>query len=279
MAIDAEFITKKIAELLAYGNARLAEKKQVVEKPIAKRNVQDHLRDKLSDTIGDLEVMFDSLIDGVTDTPDFTAYFREGNMPQAFVARIREKYAEQYEELLESQNKKGDASLREAYAWMTKADFKRHDAWYRGLFDALLTYDTVKSAVRKVRKVSPPSKEKVVKNVKYMREFAELNLVSVNPTDIIGATELWVYNTKTRKIGKYVAAVSSGVLGIKGSTILGFDEKLSVAKTLRKPQEQMKAFMGAGKIQLRKFMDGIRATEIALTGRINGDTILLKVVK
>jgi hypothetical protein len=112
-----------------------------------------------------------------------------------------------------------------------------------------------------------------------MREFAELNLVSVNPTDIIGASELWVYNTKTRKIGKYVAAVSSGVLGIKGSTILGFDEKLSVAKTLRKPQEQMKAFMGAGKIQLRKFMDGIRATEIALTGRLNSDTVILKSVR
>jgi hypothetical protein len=279
MAIDAEFITKKIAELLAYGNARIAEKKQVVEKPVAKRNVQDHLRDKLADTIGDLEVMFDALIDGNTETPDFMAYFREQNMPQAFVARIREKYAEQYAELLEGQDKKGDASLREAYAWMTKPVFKRYDAWYKALFDALTTYGVVKAAVRKVRKARPLSKEKVVKNVKYMREFAELNLVSVNPTDIIGASELWVYNTKTRKIGKYVAAVSSGVLGIKGSTILGFDEKFSVAKTLRKPQEQMKAFMGAGKIQLRKFMDGIRATEIALTGRLNGDTVILKSIK
>ena len=76
-----------------------------------------------------------------------------------------------------------------------------------------------------------------------------------------------------------MAAVSSGVLGIKGSTVLGFDEKTSVAKTLRKPQEQMKAFMGAGKIQLRKFIDGIRATEIALTGRLNGDTVILKSVR
>ena len=279
MAHDAEFITNKIGELLAYGNARLAEKKQVTVKPVAKRNVQDHLRDKLADTIGDLEVMFDAMMEGSTDTPDFMAYFREQNMPQAFVARIREKYAEQYAELLEGQDKKGDACLREAYAWMTKPVFKRYDAWYKALFDALTTYGVVKAAVRKVRKARPMSKEKIVKGVKYMSEFKELNLVSINPVDIIGATELFVYNTKTRKIGKYVAAVSSGVLGIKGSTILGFDEKLSVAKTLRKPQEQMKAFMGAGKIQLRKFMDGIRATEIALTGRLNGDTILLKSVK
>jgi hypothetical protein len=279
MAHDAEFITTKIAELLAYGNARIAEKKQTVAKPVAKRNVQDHLRDKLSNTIGDLEVMFDVMIEGGAELPDFMAYFREANMPQSFVSRIREKYAEQYEELLESQNKKGDPALREAYEWMTKAEFKRYDAWYKALFDALTTYGTVKAAVRKVRKPRPVSKEKLVKKVKYLTEFKELNLVSINPTDIVGATELWVYNTKTRKIGKYVAAVSSGVMSIKGSTIIGFDEKLSVAKTLRKPQEQMKAFMNSGKVQLRKFMDNIRAVEIALTGRLNGDTILLKSVK
>jgi hypothetical protein len=279
MSPNAEFITYKIAELLAYGNARLAEKAEVVVKTVAKRNVQDHLRDKLADTIGDLEAMYDLMIEGGAELPDFMAYFREANMPQAFVSRIREKYAEQYEELLESQNKKGDTALREAYAWMTKAEFKRYDAWYKALFDALTTYGAVKAAVRKVRKPRPVSKEKLVKKVKYLTEFKELNLVSINPTDIIGATELWVYNTKTRKIGKYTAAVSSGVLGIKGSTILGFDEKLSVAKTLRKPQEQMKAFMGAGKIQLRKFMDNIRATEIALTGRLNGDTVILKSVR
>jgi hypothetical protein len=279
MAIDAEFITNKIAELLAYGNARLAEKKQIVEKPITKRNVQDHLRDKLADTIGDIEAMYDTMIEGNAELPDFMAYFREANMPQAFVSRIREKYAEQYEELLESQNKKGDPALREAYKWMTKAEFKRYDAWYKALFDALTTYGAVKAAVRKVRKPCPVSKEKLVKKVKYLTEFKEINLVSINPTDIVGATELWVYNTKTRKIGKYVATISSGVMSIKGSTIIGFDEKLSVAKTLRKPQEQMKAFMTAGKVQLRKFMDNIRATEIALTGRLNSDTILLKVVK
>ena len=279
MAHDAEFITTKIAELLAYGNSRIAEKKQTVAKQVVKRNVQDHMRDKLSDTIGDLEVMFDALIEGSTETPDFMAYFREQNMPQALVSRIREKYAEQYAELLESQNKKGDAALREAYAWMTKAVFKRYDTWYKTLFDALTTYGTVKSAVRKVRKARPVSKEKLVKKVKFLQKFDELNLVSISPVDVLNSTELWVYNIKTRKIGKYVADSSSGVLGIKGSTIIGYDEKLSVAKTLRKPKEQIKEFQTAGKVALRKFLDNIRAVEIALTGRLNGDTILLKSVK
>ena len=162
---------------------------------------------------------------------------------------------------------------------MTKAVFKRYDTWYKTLFDALTTYGTVKSAVRKVRKARPVSKEKLVKKVKFLQKFDELNLVSISPVDVLNSTELWVYNIKTRKIGKYVADSSSGVLGIKGSTIIGYDEKLSVAKTLRKPKEQIKEFQTAGKVALRKFLDNIRAVEIALTGRLNGDTILLKSVK
>jgi hypothetical protein len=277
MAIDAEFITNKIAELLAYGNARLAEKKQVVVIPVAKRNVQDHLRDKLADTIGDLEVMFDALIDGDTTTPDFMAYFREQNMPQAFVARIREKYAEQYAELLEGQDKKGDACLREAYAWMTKPVFKRYDAWYKALFDALTTYGVVKSAIRKTRKAKPISKDKLVRNVKYLKQFDELNLVSVPPTDIIGATTLWCYDTKTRKLIVYYAAVDAKQLSIKGSTIIGYDEKSSIAKMVRKPIVTMKEFMNAGKVKLRTFMDDLTTTPTLANGRINANQVLLKV--
>jgi len=277
LAHDAEYIVKKLDELLAYGRDKLANKQVVKDTP--KRNVQDHLREKLSDTLGDIEEMYDNMIEGSAELPDFVAYFRERNMPQGFVSRIREKYAAQYDELLEGQNKKGDPSIREAYEWMIKTEFKRYESWYKSLFEALTTYGTVKSAVRKVRKARPVSKEKLVKKVKFLQKFDELNLVSINPVDVLNSTELWVYNVKTRKIGKYVADSSSGVLGIKGSTIVGYDEKLSVAKTLRKPKDQIKEFQAAGKVVLRKFLDNIRAVEIGLTGRLNGDTILLKAVK
>ena len=130
------------------------------------------------------------------------------------------------------------------------------------------------AAVRK-----PPQKEKLVKNLKYLKQDTGLKIVSINPVDIVGAEVLWVYNVKNRKIGKYVAAADSGTLGIKGSTIIGYDPKQSVAKTIRKPKEQMREFMAAGKVALRKFLDNIRAVEIGLTGRINGDTVLLKAVK
>jgi hypothetical protein len=66
-------------------------------------------------------------------------------------------------------------------------------------------------------------------------------------------------------------------LGIKGTTITGYDVDKSVAKTLRKPEEQLKEFAKAGKIALRTFLKEIKAVEVKLNGRINSEILLLKV--
>ena len=118
--------------------------------------------------------------------------------------------------------------------------------------------------------------EKVVAKMKFAKTHEPLKLVSINPTDILGAKELWIFNIKTRKLGKYIAAEYQE-LGVKGTSITGFDENRSVQKTLRKPEEQLKEFKASGKVQLRKFLEDIKAVDIKLNGRINEDTILLKV--
>jgi len=109
-----------------------------------------------------------------------------------------------------------------------------------------------------------------------MKSNEPLKLVSINPADIIGTKELWIFNTKTRKLGKYVASEFQD-LGVKGTTITGFDEFKSVQKTVRKPEDKLKEFKAAGKVQLRKFLDDINATDTRMNGRINEDTVLLKV--
>ena len=130
---------------------------------------------------------------------------------------------------------------------------------------------------KKPRAKKPTDKAKVVAKMKYLKQDDKLKLVSVNPQDIIGTQELWIFNTKTRKLGKYIAAEFQE-LGVKGTTITGFDEHKSVQKTLRKPEEQLKEFKAAGKVALRKFLEDIKAVDIKLNGRLNEDTILLKVV-
>ena len=204
---------------------------------------------------------------------------RDTNVPQAFVNRIGAYYTPVMEELEAAKAKGADAELKGAYKHYDKDRFKRVSAFFAQLTDALSTYGQVKKAVRKARVKKPLSKEKVVRKVKYATEDTDLNLVSINPAEVIGAKEVWVYNKKTRKLGKYVAAADSGTLGIKGTAILGFDTKGSIAKTVRKPEVVMKKFMAAGKVALRTWLDEIKATPVTLNGRLNADTLLLKAVK
>jgi len=129
---------------------------------------------------------------------------------------------------------------------------------------------------RKPRAKKSKPVEKIVEKLKYLKQDDKLKLVSISPADIVGAKELWVFNIKTRKLGKYMTS-EFGELSVKGTSITGFDESKSVQKTLRKPEEQLKEFKAAGKVALRKFLEDIKAVDIKLNGRINEETVLLKV--
>ena len=168
--------------------------------------------------------------------------------------------------------------LTEGYPYK-KAELKKILAFYTMLAEDADHYANSQKANRKIRVKKAPSIEKVVAKLKYAVTNEQYKLVSIDPKKIIGSQELWVFNTKTRKLGKYVAGngFSAGELSVKGTGIIGFDEKKSVQKTVRKPDVTLKEFQKAGKVALRKFLEDIKATDIKLTGRINKDVILLKV--
>jgi hypothetical protein len=137
---------------------------------------------------------------------------------------------------------------------------------------------------KKVAKVHKPSVKKtksavdLVKGLKYQKEFPPLKIASVNPAEVIGATQVWVYNTKYRKLTRY-DAVGPGGIQVKGTTVISFDVEKSVTKSLRKPEETIQSLLGAGKIALRKIMDDVKTNESKPTGRINTDTILLRIIR
>jgi hypothetical protein len=136
--------------------------------------------------------------------------------------------------------------------------------------------EAVKS--RKPRKRKTKTPEQLVAKIKVMDEHKELKLKSVPAKDIIGAMQLWVFNTKNRKLGCYHAIDADG-LSVKGSSIINFNESKSVQKTLRKPEATLPEIMKGGKVYLRNALEGIRAVESSLTGRLNADIILVRVVK
>lgn len=201
----------------------------------------------------------------------------KGKGAKAAHARIiRDFYARDLAELNELASGGADEQLKEGYKHRSRKQVKNFIAFLQEIESACNMLMQEAKVNKKPRKVKAVSKDKVVSKLKYKKTDEPLKLVSINPADIIGAQELWVYNSKTRKLGRYVAAEFSE-LGVKGTSITGFSEMKSVQKTLRKPEEKLKEFKAAGKVALRKFLDDINATDTKMNGRINEETLLLKV--
>jgi hypothetical protein len=188
---------------------------------------------------------------------------------------IKSFYESNLQELIEASTTK-DEQLKEGYSHLTKVQLKKITAFYQEVVSACDMLGQEAKVNRKPRAKKPTDKSKVVAKLKYKKTDEPLKLVSINPEDIIGAQELWIYNSKSRKLGKYVAEEFKE-LGIKGTTITGFNENKSVQKTLRKPADQLKEFKAAGKVALRKFLDDINAVDTKMNGRINDEIMLLKV--
>ncbi len=201
----------------------------------------------------------------------------KGKGAKAAHARIiRDFYGKDLAELLELASGKADEQLREGYSHRSRKQVKSLIAFLQEVESACNMLMQEAKVTRKPRKVKAVSKDKVVSKLKYKKTDEPLKLVSVNPADIIGAKELWVYNTKTRKLGRYVANEYQD-LTVKGTSIMNFNETQSICKTIRKPEEKLKEFKAAGKVALRKFLDDINATDTKMNGRLNEETILLKV--
>ena len=284
---------------LAEEGAAVVQEKKAEEK--SKKNVyvpsiQERIRDQALAACEEIEEWLDGFItDKKNFDPkgfNFVSHFAKFKITQAHARKIKGLYAGELEEAQliqklptpgeinrEKDEHKADMlqQLREGYSHLTKKDAKAYLEALETLHGACDVVIDAAKATRKPRAKKAPSKEKLIAKLKYLERDDKLQLVSVNPLELLEATEVWVYNTKTRKLGKYVAA-EHATIQVKGASLEFFDEKLSIQKTLRKPDETLKAFKKAGKVALRKFMDEIKTTDIKLNGRLNSDTIILKCV-
>jgi hypothetical protein len=243
-------------------------------------SVKDRMENQLEDILSSFESYVDDWMDGKSIN-DFDPYKEmlsyEPKIKPAHAKIIRNAFANQYAEAKELLSKE-DEDLNEGYSHLSQKQKKEFVAIYEKIDSACDMIIRSTKATRTPRTAKAVSKEKIVSRLKFKDKDVEYNLVSINPIEIIGATEVWVYNTKYRKLGRYVADDMIKTLSVKGSTITGFNTSTSVQKTLRKPAEQLKQFATSNKVALRKFLDDIKSKDQLLTGRINSDTILLKVI-
>jgi len=254
------------------GEEVIASPDQVQERKIT---IQDRLQERTAELIGEIEGVYDQVLQKQSVSFKIYDFLTANRVPQSQLGRYEAVFQARSAELMAAQDRE-DAQLVEAYRHYRAADYRRMFGFIADLLAGIEEYRGVKKAVKKARVRKAPSKEKLVAKLKYAKEDRALKVVSVNPVDIIGASTLWVYNTKTRKLGCYHAE-AMGELGVRGTSITGYDESRSVAKTLRRPDEQLKEFAKAGKVALRTWIKDIKAVEVRLNGRISEDTLLLRV--
>jgi hypothetical protein len=271
-----------------YTNPQLAKvsmtsvaKEEVKETPTNRPNVQEIMREKASEVAGELEGIFDEYIkDGAKASHSFKIIdeVKKKNILSQHISIISDVWKKKLAEfslVLEGK----DSDLVQGYAFLTKTQVKNIVKFIEQVLSELNSYISVKKTTRAPRARKPVSVEKQVSKLKYLRSFKDealkLDLTSVHPTKLHGASEAWVYDTAKRKLHHYVADEYSKTFTVKGNTILGFDTRNSEMKTLRKPTEQLKEIMGS-KPAARKYFKDIKSVSTVPNGRFNDNLIILK---
>jgi hypothetical protein len=244
----------------------------------ARLTIQDHLRERMSECAGELEGMFDDFLQqGAKLTAEFKpmAHIRGRNVAPQMIGTIsaiwKDRLAE-FEETVEGR----DADLVEAYSHLSKIQLRNCVKFCELVINDCASYVQIKKVERKPRAKKAISPEKLSAKFKYLRDFAELKLVSQAPATLVNASEAWLYDTKKRKLIHVVADTHVGSFTIKGTSIVAFDAVNSSQKTLRKPAEQIKSIVSVGKPAARKVYKDIKSTEIQFNGRGNENLIILK---
>lgn len=241
------------------------------------RSIQDRVFDQATLYINDIEGHVDNYIK--TKKIDFKCYdwLVANSIKPIYLKQIQDHYKPLVEELTITINKE-DEQLVESYSDWTKKELNAYLNFIDSIIKDCENFGSNVKTVRKVRKKKVVTLDKKVAKLQYKKEDNEYKLASISPMEIIGALELWVFNTKYKKLGHYKSIDDSG-FSVKGTSLLDYNEQLSIQKTLRKPLDVLTDFKKAKKPELKKFMANIKCKESPLNGRINSDTILLKVVR
>lgn len=248
------------------------------EKVSNRPNVQEIMRERLDEAGGEIEGWFDEFVTSgakgqITNTP--ISVLRERNIIPQHVGILVDAWEKRLNEYETVQAGK-DKQLVEGYSHLGKLQVRNIIKFCETVITELNSYVNIKKA-ETVRKRKPVSPEKQASKVKCLRTFEPLKLTSVSPAKIVGANEVWLYDTSKRKLHYFIADDHVGSLTVKGTTIVGFDTVTSGVKTIRKPEEFIPKIATAGKPASRKMFKELKTVQTQPNGRINEHMIILKV--
>ena len=265
-----------LQSILDTSDIKEVEEEPVEEKVVTRPSVRDNMKEKVCEYLGELEGAID---DFILESKELNLYndMKSRAIPQPYCPYIDEwikRKAGEYIMVYESD----DEQVKEAYSNFGKRKITQLIKLISGWQEDLERYSQFKKANRKPRaKKAKPVGVQIAK-LKYKREDTELGIKSVFPAEIIGASQVWVYNTKYKKLAVYRSESSTGIQ-VKGTTLQNYEPDLCEQKALRKPKETLKEVLSAGKVQLRRIIPELTTKESPVNGRINEECLIVRVIK
>jgi hypothetical protein len=251
------------------------------KKPV--KTVKERVDDIVVELIGEIEIEIDKFLSRPHKTPDFDMYewLRDKEVKPVYVSRITNHF-KTYKKELEIVVDGSDDDIVTGYEFLNKNQRKRYLDFINSIIDGASTFgkNERKRKPRKRRARKTTSKAKQVAKVKYQDRDDDNKLVSINPTKIIGKTEVWLFNTRYNKLA--VLRASDRVRGftIKGTTVQGLDAETSLERIVRDTKGMSRASVlgkirDGGKRVCKRVFNELTTKTAKATGRLGSNTIII----
>jgi hypothetical protein len=203
--IEKETLSSEIKRLIETVN-KPEITNEVVEAPVIRPNIQEILKDKAREAAGELEGLFDEFITSGAalkhSLKPIDEVAKKNVMPQhiSLLTDVWKKKLAEFEELL----KGADKQLVEGYSHLSKVQIKNVIKFTEQVINDLNSYISVKKASKVPRARKAVSVEKIVAKLKYLKTFKDvatkIDLISVSPVKLHGASECYLFDTAKRKL-------------------------------------------------------------------------------
>ncbi len=244
-----------------------------------KIGVQEHMKNRACEVAGEIEYLIDLFIDDSKANSfkkfNLEAFFERQEIKGGhyrYIASFYEVDLAEFQMALEGK----DAYSVEAYSFLKKSELKELVSFLSLVVE---TADKLKGKTSyKPRKKKAISKGRRVSKLTYLAKCEMTKLESVSPIHILGASALWVYNTKTRKLGHYTSIDGDG-LDISGTSLRNYESGSSECIILRSSKIDLSKLKALSEKVRTKRFDDLTSVKTSLKGRINEHVLLLCVEK
>ena len=231
---------------------------------------------KKIELLTEIDGIIDDMIEGKITNFSFYKWLKEHETPSchlhALVEKLKQELSE-YGAILQDE----DSDLTEGYSHLSTKKINSRVVLFRSLIEDAEKYIDGARQSRKPKKKKTVTVDMKMKFFVWMKEDISLKIVSVDPSKIIGSQELFVFDTKYKKLTHFVAVDGKG-LDVYRTAIISYNEKLSHTYPLglKKTEETLTALQNGGSAHKKKVLEGLKISPV-FSERVHDYDILLAI--